>query len=87
MIVLPKNRMWAPLQRHRDGRNLAMGDFHRVMFSGTLRLNRRYQVVFATLTISFFMLAIGDVPEASPGFRQPPDMKELLWFFGDLRPT
>jgi succinate-acetate transporter protein len=39
------------------------------MFLGTLRLNRALQVVFATLTILFFMLAIGDFTGASPGFR------------------
>ena len=33
-------------------------------------LNRALQVVFATLTILFFMLAIGDFTDASPGFRQ-----------------
>jgi len=36
------------------------GIFTGVMFIGTLRLNRALQVVFATLTILFFLLAIGD---------------------------
>jgi len=50
---------------------LAMwGLFTAVMFLGTLRLNRALQVVFATLTILFFMLAIGDFTGASPGFKQ-----------------
>jgi uncharacterized protein len=30
------------------------------MFFGTLRLNRMLQVVFATLTLLFFLLAISD---------------------------
>ena len=36
------------------------GLFTGVMFIGTLRANRALQVVFATLTILFFLLAIGD---------------------------
>jgi len=49
---------------------LAMwGLFTAVMFIGTLRLNRALQVVFATLTILFLMLAIGDFTNASPGFK------------------
>jgi len=48
---------------------LAMwGLFTAVMFLGTLRLNRALQVVFATLTILFFMLAIGDFTGAGEGF-------------------
>jgi succinate-acetate transporter protein len=34
-----------------------------------VRLNRALQVVFGTLTILFFMLAIGDFTGASPGFK------------------
>jgi len=49
---------------------LAMwGLFTGVMFIATLRLNRALQVVFATLTILFFLLAIGDYTNASPGFK------------------
>jgi hypothetical protein len=39
---------------------VAWGVFTLVLFIGTLRLNRALQVVFATLTILFFMLAAGD---------------------------
>lgn len=39
----------------------AWGAFTFVLFLGTLRLNRALQVVFATLTILFFMLAAGEV--------------------------
>jgi succinate-acetate transporter protein len=42
--------------------------FTAVMFIATLRLNRALQVVFATLTILFFLLAIGDYTNASAGF-------------------
>ncbi len=49
---------------------LAMwGLFTAVMFLGTLRLNRALQIVFGTLTILFFMLAIGDFTAASAGFK------------------
>ena len=49
---------------------LAMwGLFTAVMFAGTLRLNRALQVVFGTLAILFFMLAIGDYTSASAGFK------------------
>jgi succinate-acetate transporter protein len=36
------------------------GIFTGVMFIGTLKLNRALQVVFASLTVLFFLLAIGD---------------------------
>jgi hypothetical protein len=43
---------------------LAMwGLFTGVMFVGTLRLNRALQVIFGSLTILFFLLAIGDITE------------------------
>jgi succinate-acetate transporter protein len=44
------------------------GLFTAVMFIGTLRLNRALQVVFATLTVLFFLLAIGDLTGAGPGY-------------------
>jgi succinate-acetate transporter protein len=39
---------------------LMWGIFTAFMFIGTLRLNRALQVVFGSLTILFFLLAIGD---------------------------
>jgi len=36
------------------------GLFTGVMFIGTLKLNRALQVIFASLTILFFLLALGD---------------------------
>ena len=49
---------------------LAMwGLFTGIMFIATLRLNRALQVVFATLTILFFLLAIGYYTNASAGFK------------------
>src|SRR5436853_4399994 len=46
------------------------GLFTAVMFIGTLRLHVAGQVVFGSLTILFFLLAIGDFVNASPGFKQ-----------------
>jgi succinate-acetate transporter protein len=49
---------------------LAMwGLFTAVMFIGTLRLHVAGQVVFGSLTILFFLLAIGDFTGSGPGFR------------------
>jgi succinate-acetate transporter protein len=49
---------------------LAMwGLFTAVMFIGTLRLHVAGQVVFGSLTILFFLLAIGDYTGAGPGFK------------------
>jgi succinate-acetate transporter protein len=45
------------------------GIFTAVMFIGTFRLNRALQVVFGTLTVLFFLLAIGDFTGASDGFK------------------
>lgn len=45
------------------------GLFTAVMFLGTFRLNRALQIVFGTLTVLYFLLAIGDYTGASAGFR------------------
>ena len=45
------------------------GLFTAVMFIGTLRLHVAGQVVFGSLTILFFLLAIGDFIGAGPDFR------------------
>jgi len=70
LAVLAKAGLSAPTNDTAMAAYLAMwGLFTAVMFLGTLRLNRALQVVFATLTILFLMLAIGDFTGASPGFR------------------
>ena len=46
------------------------GLFTAVMFIGTFRLHVAGQVVFGSLTILFFLLAIGYFINASPGFKQ-----------------
>jgi succinate-acetate transporter protein len=45
------------------------GLFTAVMFVGTMRLHVALQVVFGSLTILFFLLAIGDFINAGPDFR------------------
>jgi succinate-acetate transporter protein len=70
LVVLPKIGWGAPSNDTAMAAYLAMwGLFTAVMFLGTLRLNRALQVVFATLTILFFMLAIGYCANASAGFK------------------
>lgn len=39
------------------------GIFTGVMFIGTLKINKALQIVFGSLTILFFLLAIGDITE------------------------
>jgi len=70
LIVLAKLG-WSALSDEKSmAAYLAMwGLFTAVMFVGTLRLNRALQVVFASLTILFFLLAIGDYAGASVGFK------------------
>lgn len=49
---------------------LAMwGLFTAGLFVGTLKINRALQIVFATLVVLFFLLAIGDYTAAGPAFR------------------
>ena len=42
------------------------GVFTLLMFIGTLKLSRALQVVFGTLTVLFFLLAIGDATDSAP---------------------
>ena len=70
LILLPKLEWASPSNDTAMAAYLAMwGLFTGVMFIGTLRLNRALQIVFATLTILFFLLAIGDFTAAGPGFK------------------
>jgi uncharacterized protein len=45
------------------------GLFTAGLFVGTLKISRALQVVFATLVLLFFLLAIGDYWDAGPAFR------------------
>jgi succinate-acetate transporter protein len=70
MIVLTKLGWGAPSNETAMAAYLAMwGLFTAVMFIGTLRLHVAGQIVFGSLAILFFLLAIGDFTGASVGFK------------------
>ena len=70
MIVLTKLGWGAMSNDTAMAAYLAMwGLFTLVMFIGTLRLHVAGQIVFGSLTILFFLLAIGDFTSAGAGFK------------------
>ena len=70
LILLPKLNLIAAADETAMAAYLAMwGLFTGVMFLGTLCLSVALQVVFATLTVLFFLLAFGDYTGAGPGFK------------------
>jgi len=71
LIVVAKLGWAAPSNDTAMAAYLAMwGLFTGVMFIGTLRLHVAGRVVFGSLTILFFLLAIGDYTNASAGFKR-----------------
>jgi succinate-acetate transporter protein len=61
LIVMPKmGWMAAPSESAMVAYLAIWGLFTLLLFFGTLRLNRALQIVFATLTVLFFLLALGD---------------------------
>jgi succinate-acetate transporter protein len=85
LVVLPKTGWGAASNDVAMAAYLAMwGLFTAVMFVGTLRLNRALQVVFGTLTILFFMLAIGDFTSASEGFTHATGYEGILCGFSAI---
>jgi len=61
LIVMPKlGWVAAPAENAMVAYLVMWGIFTFFLFFGTLRLNRALQFVFASLTILFFLLAIGD---------------------------
>src|SRR4051794_1563118 len=70
LIVFTKLGWGAASSETAMGAYLAMwGVFTLVMFVGTLSISRALQVVFGSLTVLFFLLAIGDLTNASAGFK------------------
>lgn len=62
LLMLPKMNLAAAPDAASLAAYLFMwGIFTAVMFVGTLKISRGLQVVFATLTILFFLLALGEV--------------------------
>jgi len=85
LIILAKLGWGAPSNDTAMAAYLAMwGLFTAVMFVGTLRLNRALQIVFATLTILFFLLAIGDFTAASAGFKHLTGYEGILCGFSAI---
>jgi uncharacterized protein len=71
LIILPKLGWATATSENAMAAYLFMwGLFTAVMFIGTLRLHIAGQVVFGSLTILFFLLALGDFINAGPGFKQ-----------------
>ena len=70
LIVFPKIGWASAADNTAMAAYLAMwGLFTAVMFIGTLRLHVAGQIVFGSLTVLFFLLAIGDFAAASPRFK------------------
>ena len=70
LIILPKLGWATASNETAMAAYLCMwGLFTAVMFIGTFRLHVAGQVVFGSLTILFFLLAIGDYTNASAGFK------------------
>lgn len=60
LITLPKTGLAGPTGNAMPAYLGMWGIFTLVLFIGTLRLTRALQVVFGSLTVLFFLLAIGD---------------------------
>src|ERR1700730_9015822 len=85
LIVLTKLGWGAKSDDTAMAAYLAMwGLFTLVMFLGTLRLNRALQIVFAPLTILFFLLAYGDFTAASSGFKHFTGYEGILCGFSAI---
>jgi uncharacterized protein len=62
MILLPKwNLMPAPSSNGMVAYLIMWGIFTGLLFIGTLKINKALQFVFASLTLLFFLLALGDI--------------------------
>jgi len=66
ILVMPKMGLATAPEKSAMAAYLIMwGIFTAGLFIGTLRLNRALQFVFASLTLLFFLLAVGDITENS----------------------
>ena len=66
LIVMPKMGLTqAPANSAMVAYLIMWGIFTAVLFIGTLKLNRALQVVFASLALLFFLLALGDFTSSS----------------------
>lgn len=61
LLLLPKMGLWdGPKGSSMVAYFILWGIFTSILFIATLRINKPLQVVFSTLTILFFLLALGD---------------------------
>jgi len=66
LILMPKIGLGIVPQKGAMVSYLFMwGLFTAVMYIGTLKLNKALQFIFASLTVLFFLLAVGDLTESS----------------------
>jgi succinate-acetate transporter protein len=66
LIVMPKlGWIAAPSNTAMVAYLVMWGLFTGVMYIGTLKLNRALQFVFASLTVLFFLLALGDLTQST----------------------
>jgi len=66
LILLPKwNLMPTPSTNGMVAYLIMWGIFTGLLFIGTLKINKALQFVFASLTILFFLLALGDITESA----------------------
>jgi succinate-acetate transporter protein len=85
LILLPKVAGATAPNETSMAAYLAMwGLFTAVMFVGTLRISRALQIVFGTLTILFFLLAIGDFTAASAGFKHATGYEGIICGFSAI---
>src|SRR6478672_4834637 len=85
LILLPKLAGAIPPNETSMAAYLAMwGLFTAVMFLGTLRISRALQIVFGTLTILFFLLAIGDFTGAGAGFKHATGYEGIICGFSAI---
>ncbi len=63
LLVLPEMKGWGmkPTPHSMAAYLFMWGLFTAMMFIGTLQLNRGLQVIFSSLTVLFWMLALGDI--------------------------
>lgn len=71
LLVLPKLGLASATSETAMGAYLILwGLFTFMMFIGTLRLHVAGQIVFGSLTLLFFLLAIGELTPVSSGFKR-----------------
>ena len=85
LLLLPKLGIATATNEKSLAAYLAMwGIFTFVMYLGTLRLSVALQIVFASLTLLFFLLAYGDYSSASPEFKHLTGWEGVLCGFSAI---